>query len=366
MMPIRSIEVRGYRSVQRVFVRLGQVNVLEGPNGCGKSNLYRSLFLLAAAAEGRFARSLASEGGMESALWAGAYSKGVSKRIVIEVQFDEWTYCFECGLPAPSESAFQLDPLIRSEELWFHGGGRKTSIFRRENGLAQLRNEAGQYVRFPDELSDAESILSELREPQRYPELSTLRGVLLGWRFYHQFRTDAESPLRRPQIGVKTPILGHDGADLAAALRTIIEIGERDALAEAVSAAFPGGCVEIESTSGGMEVVLQLPGFNRPFRASELSDGTLKYLCLAAALFSPRPPTLLALNEPDANLHERLYAPLARMIAQAGKNSQIWITTHSPLLARLLRHEANANVIRLEKRSGATVAVSEQAGNLPE
>jgi len=359
MMPIRSIQVRGYRSIQRVLLRLGQVNVLVGANGCGKSNLYRSLYLLTAAADGRFARELANEGGMASALWAGEQAKGISKRIAIEVKFDQWTYHFECGLPAPRRSAFHLDPLIRCEELWFHDGERRVSVFRRTNGTAQLRDEMGRVVKFPNDLSDAESILSELREPHRYPELSTLRSALLGWRFYHQFRTDVESPLRRPQIGVQTPVLSDDGTDLAAALQTIIEIGDREALSAAISDAFPGSSVQIETSSGGMEIVLAMPDFRRAFRVSELSDGTLKYLCLTAALLSPRPPTLLAMNEPDANLHPQLYEPLARMILRAGRHSQVWITTHSQLLAGLLQHHAAANVIRLEKRNGATAIASD-------
>lgn len=365
MMPIRSIHVRGYRSIQNLLIPLGKVTVLEGANGCGKSNLYKSLYLLAAAAEGQFARTLASEGGMASALWAGEQTKGVSKRISVAVRFDQWSYHFECGLPQPDRrSAFTLDPLIRSEELFFHDTNRKVSVFRRENGSAQLRDNHGQFVKFPGELSDAESILSELREPHRYPELSAIRSTLLGWRFYHQFRTDAESPLRRPQVGVRTPVLGHDGRNLAAALQTILEIGDADNLLAAVRSAFAGGELEIASSSGGMEVVLAVPEFRRAFRGVELSDGTLKYLCLAAALLSPRPPTLLAINEPDANLHPQLYEPLARMIAQAAQYSQLWITTHSRPLAEMLRAHAGANLIRLDKHDGATVVAGDASEEL--
>jgi len=355
MMPIRSLYVRGYRSIQRVFLRLGQVNVLVGPSGCGKSNLYRSLYLLNAAAEGRIARTLAQEGGMPSALWAGEQSKNVPKRIMVDVSFDQWSYRFSCGLPGASGShAFKLDPFVREEELWFHDSERKVSVFKRSNGSAHLRDESGRRVDFPLALSDCESILSELREPHRYPELSALRSVLLGWRFYHQFRTDPESPLRRPQIAVRTPVLSHDGADLAAALQTIEEIGDAATLHEAVAIAFTGARLAIESSSGGMEVTLQTPKFRRALQANELSDGTLKYLCLLAALLSPRPPALLAINEPDANLHPQLYEPLARMIAQAAQHSQMWITTHSQNLAELLERHAGAKLIQLEKRDGAT------------
>jgi predicted ATPase len=364
-MPIRSLAVQGYRSIRRLFVRLGAVNVIVGPNGAGKSNLYRSLYLLTAAAEGRLARTLAEEGGMPSVLWAGEVRRGAPKRIAIGIGFDQWSYRLSCGLPLLDRtSAFKLDPFVRSEELRFHDGGRKSIVAVRDNGSASLRDDAGGRVEFPMALSDSESMLSELREPHRFPELSELRSVLLGWRFYHQFRTDVESPLRRPQIGVRTPVLGHDGRDLAAALTTIFEIGAAEALATAVADAFVDGELRIAQPAGGMEVTLRTHDFKRPFQAQELSDGTLKYLCLLAALLSPRPPTLLALNEPDANLHPQLYEPLARLMALAAKSSQLWITTHSQSLAEMLREQSGAKLIRLEKRDGETFALTDDDDEL--
>lgn len=360
MMPIRSLLVRGYRSVQRVLLPLAQVNVLVGPNGCGKSNLYRSLYLLNRAAEGQLARTLAAEGGMPSCLWAGEVAKKTPRRVTIEVRFDQWMYRFACGLSNPmQDSAFALDPIVRVEELQFLGGTRPATLFKRTNGFAELRDEAGQRVRFPLELSDSESILSELREPHRFPELSALRSVLQVWRFYHQFRTDADSPLRRPQVGVRTPILSHDGSDLAAALQTIQEIGGRDELRSAVRDGLSGAVLDIKSTGAAMDVHLQNEGIRRSFAASELSDGTLKYLCLLAALSSPRPPTLLAINEPDANLHPRLFEPLARMMAVAARHSQLWITTHSTELADQLRRHAGAKLLELEMIEGATRLVGQ-------
>jgi predicted ATPase len=256
------------------------------------------------------------------------------------------------------ESGDRID--YGEESLWLHEAGRRAAVFQRINGSAHLRDDAGERVKYPMALSDSESILSELREPHRYPELSEMRSVFLSWRFYHQFRTDTESPLRRPQIAICTPILGHDGANVAAALQTILEIGDGEALKTAISTAFAGAELDIEQSSGGLEVRLQSPEFRRPFQASELSDGTLKYLCLLAALISPRPPSLLAFNEPDASLHPHLYEPLAQAIAHAADHSQFWITTHSPQFAELLQRHAGAALIRLEKRDGATV-VCEQA-----
>jgi predicted ATPase len=102
------------------------------------------------------------------------------------------------------------------------------------------------------------------------------------------------------QIGTRTPVLSHDGADLAAALQTIREIGDAEALDDAVRCAFPGSHVEITAPGGRFELALRQPGLLRPLRAAELSDGTLRYLLWAAALLTPRPPEMLVLNEPEA------------------------------------------------------------------
>src|SRR5437867_12495155 len=112
-MAIRQLHVAGYRSIKDVWLTLRPVNVLVGPNGCGKSNLYRALYLMAAAASGTFARTLAEEGGMPSVLWAGERGKGLV-RLVLEVKLDDLKYEIACGLPPPDHpSSFLLDPQIK-------------------------------------------------------------------------------------------------------------------------------------------------------------------------------------------------------------------------------------------------------------
>ncbi len=74
-MAIKELSVTHYRSIRDLRFRLKSTNVLTGPNGCGKSNLYNSLFLLSKAATGGLAQVIAEEGGMESVLWAGRRKK---------------------------------------------------------------------------------------------------------------------------------------------------------------------------------------------------------------------------------------------------------------------------------------------------
>src|SRR5947207_11004615 len=85
---IRQIHVAGYRSVRDLSLDLQRINVLTGPNGCGKSNLYNSLVLIGRAAQGQFARAIAEEGGTPSVFWAGGeriryQRKKPPKRVVL-------------------------------------------------------------------------------------------------------------------------------------------------------------------------------------------------------------------------------------------------------------------------------------------
>lgn len=375
-MPIREVHVTGYRSVRDVRLRLRQINVLTGPNASGKSNLYNSVFLLAKAAQGGFARVIADEGGMASVLWAGerkgrsiASSRLEPVRMGLGVKTDTFNYDLVCGLPKPYRSAFDLDPEVKEERVWMEGPrGMKVTFFERNSERAWILDREERLADYSGELLPTESVLSQLREPHLYPELSALRAEMNQWRFYHHFRTDHESPLRHPQVGVRTPVLGHDGRDLAAALQTIIEIGQEEDLHDAIRSAFPGASLEIDhdDESGMFAVLLRMPGLKRPLRARELSDGTLRYLCLLAALLSPRPPALLALNEPETSLHPDLYEPLARAMVNASRNSQLWVVTHSQRLAELVEQYSGEEPIRLELTGGETKVMGQRLVELAE
>jgi predicted ATPase len=142
--------------------------------------------------------------------------------------------------------------------------------------------------------------------------------------------------------------------NLAAALRTIIEIGDEDGLHEAVELGFPGSTLFVEAERGRFELKMAMPGMFRPFEAHELSDGTLRYLCLTAALLSPRPPSLLAFNEPESSLHPGLLEPLARLLVRASEQSQVWITTHSTELAHFIKRFSGCPLVELERVNGET------------
>src|SRR4030095_11258833 len=186
------------------------------------------------------------------------------------------------------------------------------------------------------------------------PEMLSLREQIRSWRFYDHFRTDVDAPARLPQIGTHTPILSNDGADMAAALQTITEIGDADALAEAVNDAFPKSSISVLNNEGRFEVAMQQHGLLRPLKAAELSDGTLRYLLWVAALLTPRPPGLLVLNEPETSLHSDLLPALARLIARAAERSQVLVVSHARTLIDSLQEQAKCHSIVLEKEFSET------------
>jgi predicted ATPase len=96
------------------------------------------------------------------------------------------------------------------------------------------------------------------------------------------------------------------------------------------------------------------PGLLRPLKSTELSEGTLKFLLLVAALLSPRPPSLMILNEPETSLHADLVPALAQIIGKASANSQIIVVSHSESLTENLRQDFPCQEIRLCKDLGET------------
>lgn len=104
----------------------------------------------------------------------------------------------------------------------------------------------------------------------------------------------------------------------------------------------------------------------RALSAAEISEGTLRYLMLIAALLTPRPPELLVLNEPENSLHEDLLAPLARLIVRATEFSQLWVVTHSAILAECLGRAPACNRIALAKPASQTVVEGQDLLSVPQ
>lgn len=340
---LQTLAVAGYRSLRDVIVPLAPLTVVTGPNGSGKSNLYRALRLLASAARGELVGAVAREGGLPSLLWAGPEGGGEQgtvrrKPVAVQLGFasDELGYLVDLGIPQVDQAnPFARDPEIKREQV-FAGALAKpaTLLIDRLRGNTRVRD--GSWVDLDQKLASYESIVTDLADGDTAPELLTLRRMMGGWRFYDHFRVDADAPARRAQVGTRSQTLAHDGANLAAVWATVVDAGHGAALDRAVSGAFPGSRVQVEAADGLFRLTLHQPGLLRPLDAAELSDGTLRYLLLCAALLPARPAPLLVLNEPEASLHTALLEPLAALIAAASERTQLIVVSHArPLVDRL-------------------------------
>jgi len=317
---LKTLAIANYRSLLNLTIPLGQLNVITGANGSGKSNLYRALRLLAETASGGVINALAKEGGLNSTFWAGPEKLSRSmqsgavpvqgnvrqKRVRLKLGFasDTLGYSISLGLPEPSRSAFSLDPEIKRESIWAGEFYRPaSSLVEREAALVKVR-DARQWQVVAQHMSSFDSLFSQIADPKNTPEILDLRETIRNWRFYDHFRTDSEAPARQPQLGTRTPVMHHDGRDLAAAIQTIREIGDHQALDDAVSDA--------------------------------------------------RPPPLMVLNEPETSLHPDLLPALARLIIRASENTQVWVVSHAGRLINALNTSPICHAIELEKELGQT------------
>ncbi|GAA2172666.1 AAA family ATPase [Agrococcus versicolor] len=369
---IRRLAIDGYRSIRSLVVDLGALTVVTGANGSGKSNLYRSLRLLADCGAGRVVPSLASSGGLAGVLWAGQESidpavraggeaQGTRRKgpIALRLGFggDDLGYAVDLGITASrSESLFVRDPSIKQEHVFAGVEPRPAATLAERVGpLARSRGDDGWHE-LSRTMAEWDSLLDELAGADAAPEIAGVRRTLRSWRFHDALRTDALAPARQPQIATRAVRLDDDGANLAAVLQTTIETRADGTVERAVRAAFPGSRLEMVDEGGGLGLALRQHGMLRALTAPELSDGTMQYLLLTAALTSVERPGLLVLNEPERSLHDDLLPALADRIREAADETQVVVVTHSRSLADALA----GTRIELERSAGETVVAGRE------
>jgi predicted ATPase len=194
--------ISGYRSLRDIRVRLSRLTIVTGANGSGKSSLYRALRLLADIAQGRIIQSLATEGGLQSTLWAGPESfsramkagtqpvQGLVRKNAISLKLgfsgEDYGYAIDLGLPTPdSTTLFSTDPVIKAESLWTGERLGRSNAFALRNGRGvRIRDANGEWQQAYTHLEPFDSMMTHCSDPREAIELLVLRERMRDWRFY--------------------------------------------------------------------------------------------------------------------------------------------------------------------------------------
>ncbi len=369
-MMIHRLKVSGLLSFgpQGIDLPMEPLNVLIGPNGSGKSNLLEVLALLRAAPR-ELARPIKRGGGIWEWLWKGEESphkatmeatvndpeKDGLLRHMLEFtdhgeRFEVTDERIEC---AKTEFSYRLQQGRHTFNVQTEPKDKRTSSRPILSDSASIVSESLGLTIYYERTKPEESVLSQVRDAQTYPELHCLQEQYERISLYRNWSFGPAAELRRNQsTHDPSDFLNEGGANLALVLSHFRGENKRKLVA-ALQELFDG-IVDVNCPVTGGTVSLFLEEQDgRQIPASRLSDGTLRYLCLLAILLHPEPPPLVAIEEPELGLHPDLLPTLSDLLVQASERSQLIVTTHSDVLVDALTDNPESIVV-CEKYAGQT------------
>jgi predicted ATPase len=356
-MLIEHIKVSGLLSFGPAGIDLPMrpLNVFIGANGSGKSNFLEVLGLLRACPK-NLPAPVKEMGGVHEWLWKG---EPAGEEAVIDAVISN------PGKPMP------LRHVLRIRE---HGGRFEVAdesienarpypdknapffFYRYQRGHPVLHDFGADERRLRrEQVLPEESILSQLKDPDRYPALTRLQEAYGNIRMFRNWAFGPGAALRRNQSAQgRTDFLDDGGGNLALVLSTIRTKIKKD-LRISLQKLYGGiEDIGIQITGSGEVLLFVEETGGREIPATRLSDGTLRYLCLVALLLHPEPPPLLVIEEPELGLHPDVIPHIADLLKAASLRTQIVVTTHSRALVDAMGDQPDAVVV-CEKRQGVSM-----------
>uniref|UniRef100_UPI004056CAB4 AAA family ATPase n=1 Tax=Candidatus Electronema sp. TaxID=2698783 RepID=UPI004056CAB4 len=333
------LTIKGFKSIQSLEnFELRKLNVLIGGNGAGKSNFIDFFRLLRAMMElplpGLTNTSLHSyvvtEGhGSDAFLFNGPK---VTPQIEVETMFGQNGYRFK--LVHTTEELF----IINEEERYYSGGykpWRRIGDWSNAPVLLIDKDNAGFYG-----IRNASSYVYE---------------AISSWKIYHFHDTSKNAPMRRSETVDDTEYLRFDAANIAPFLYHLKE-NNADSYRQIVDAVrlvapFFGDFI-LKPAQDKVRLNWHQKGSDYPLRPIHLSDGTLRFMCLATALLQPNPPSTMIIDEPELGLHPYAIEILAELIQAAAERTQLIVSTQSPSLVDCFQPE---DVVVVTREKGASI-----------
>jgi predicted ATPase len=335
---IRHLTLQNFLSYgsEGVSVDLLPLNVLIGPNAAGKSNLLEALAILRGTAMDLSA-VVREGGGVSEYLWKG--STGAEYATLDLIADVPETY-------APLRHRLQFESVGSRFELARElltqatpHTGEQVLIFELFHGKAELRMSSGRsFSILPKDLKPGQSILSQRRDPDRYPEITHLAEQLGRIALFQDWNFGRRSAARLPQpTDLPSDFLLPDASNLGLVLHDLGQTSvKRDQLIEYLRRFYENArYVSTKIQGGTIQLYIEEEG-GRLIPATRLSDGTLRYLCLLAILCHPSPPPVIAIEEPELGLHPDILPTIAELLRKASERTQLFVTTHSDALVSAL------------------------------
>ncbi len=356
---IHSIRLRNFLSYgnKGEEIKLESLNVLIGRNASGKSNLIEAISLLHATPT-NLSFPIQQGGGITEWIWKGEKEKSTSPSFLEAiVDFPEGVkpllYRIELEaisqrLRVASETISNSYPRKLTEVEIFYGAVGGQSIFRtRQNerqkaGISKGRKEIS-YIREVQ----AESILSQRKDPMSFPEITYLGNVFNAIHIYKNFNLRRNSPAQFPQrADLPDDFLLEDASNLGLILSDLQYKGIERILLEKLKIFYPAvEALNLKIQGNTIQLFIREEDLTTPTPATRLSDGTLRYLCLLTILCHPEPPPLICIEEPELGLHPDILPNLANLLIEASQRTQLIVTTHSEALVSALSEVPEAVLV---------------------
>lgn len=333
-------------------LELRPLNLLIGPNGCGKSNLLEAI-AAARATVSDIRAVLRKGGGASEWIWKGSPGGAAAMDMV-----------FSNGEDQPLRHAFRFK-VERSHLYWLDerveyaapksGDKEPYFFYRYQSGRPVLNRLKGNIRELHRDHYDLDSsILNQFKDPEEYPELASIISHYEGIRIYRNWTFGEDNPAREAQPSdSRTDYLLEDYSNLNLCLNQMRRKPKvKKEILEKIRDLYPEiDDFDVTIADGRVQLFLTEGDFIIP--APRLSDGTLRYLCLLAILCNPEPPRLICIEEPELGLHPDLLPSIADLLKSASARTQLIVTTHSEILVNCLTSEPESVVV-CDKENGCS------------
>ncbi len=344
-MKIDTVTLRGYKSIASLDkFKMHNLNVLIGANGAGKSNFISIFRMLAALAEGNLQLFVQRQGGPDALLHG---TRARTDIIETEIYFERGDSGVSNGYRISLIPTTDNRLIFSREETWIDGvyTSNKAISLGAAHDEARLRHD-------------------------KQPVSSYVRRAMRSWRQYHFHDTGDTAPVKRAHSSNDTLILKSSAENLAAYVAYLKKNHRNsyDKVVETIKLAAPffGGFIVRDPLPDTVDLEwFEQVDPNTPYKAHVLSDGTLRFICLATLLMQPidlLPDTVL-IDEPELGLHPYAINLLADMLKEVAETKQVIVSTQS---VELLNAFEPQDVVVAERQNGATVLRRLDAADLQE